>query len=194
MTKKIGAALLALAVLLMPAIASAHVSVKPESVTAGEVVTFNVSVPNEKEVAITNIKLDIPKGLEDVTPTVKSGWTIKIDKTSITWSDGSIAAGFRDDFTFSAQAPARSTELNWKAYETYSDGSIARWDQSPDKEEVEGSDSGPYSVTKISNDSKANTDNNVNKAKDNGSDSLPLVISLLALTISFGGLLFKKRA
>lgn len=194
MTKRISASLLALAILFTPEMASAHVSVQPARVAAGDFTTFNVSVPNEKEVSVTNIKLDIPKGLEEVKPTIKPGWAVKVEGSSIIWSGGDIASGFRDDFTFSAQAPAKTIELKWKAYETYSDGSVARWDQSPDKAEVAGSDSGPYSVTKVSNESDASSTDATNTSRGNSSNTLPLVISLLALTLSFGNLLFKKRA
>lgn len=194
MTKKISALMVALAVFVMPAAASAHVSVQPTQVKPGDFTTFSVSVPNEKDVAVTNIKLALPKGLDNVKPTVKSGWTVKVDDSSITWSDGTIATGFRDDFTFSAQAPAKSTELIWKAYETYADGTVSSWDQSPDKEEIEGSNSGPYSTTKVSNVAVADTADATSQNQTKQSNTLPLVISLLALSLSVASLLFKKRA
>lgn len=138
--------------------ASAHVVVRPaEAVTSG-FVTFTVSVPNERETATVALRLDLPEGLENVLPTVKPGWTITTSTeggASITWSAGSIPAGFRDDFTFSAKVPAEAGELRWNAYQTYADGVEVAWDKTEDEQPktAEGapdySVSGPFSVTKV---------------------------------------------
>jgi len=193
MIKKFSAGLVVLAVFLAPAIATAHVSVKPTQVKPGEFTTFNVSVPNEKKINVINVKLELPAGVKNVKPTVKTGWTVTVSDSSITWSDGAIATGFRDDFTFSAQAPEKAGDLIWKSFETHSDGSVSNWNQSPDKEEVEGSNSGPYSVTKVA-EVKADTANVANTVEGKSSNTLPVVLSLLALTLSVASLLFKKRA
>ncbi|MDL2341681.1 MAG: DUF1775 domain-containing protein [Patescibacteria group bacterium] len=194
MIKLFSATLLSLAVLLSPGIALAHVAVTPAAVTIGSFTTFSISVPNEKAVSITSVRLAIPSGLKEITPTVKTGWTISTNKsgddiTVITWTGGTIPAGQRDDFTFNAQAPAATVNLNWKAYQTYEDGSTTHWDQAPTTKETETADGGPYSVTKVLDDLTPAASNPAPKS-DN---TLPLVISALALTISVGGLLFKKR-
>lgn len=136
--------------------ASAHVTVKPAEVATAGFQTFTMSVPNEKDIPTTRIKLVMPAGLQHVAPTNKSGWQIDIEKDgeivkSITWKDGAINDGFRDDFTFSAQVPAQPTELQWKAYQTYSDGTVVSWDQSSqDKNHnSQNSNQGPFSVTKV---------------------------------------------
>lgn len=194
MIKIISAGLVALALILTPAIASAHIAVLPDEVRPGEFLTFTVSVPNERDVPVTNVKLLLPTGLKNVKPTVKNGWTVTVDKASIIWSDGTIAKGFRDDFTFSAQAPEKVGELIWKSYETYADGTVAKWDQSPDKEEVEGSNSGPYSVTKVVAEVATGSNSSSAKAYNSNSSTLPIFLSLLAVTVSVASLLFKKRA
>lgn len=200
MFNKISASLLVLAVFVAPAMASAHVTVKPGSVNVGEFTTFNVSAPNEKAIPVTTIKVDIPKNIKSVKPTVKTGWTVSTEKvgegeaarvTSITWTGGSIPTGLRDDFTFSAQAPAEATEINWSAYETYEDGTVVSWNQAPDAEETENG--GPYSTTKIVNDLALDPAANTSTSSST-SDKLPLVISLVALTIAIGGLLFRKKS
>lgn len=143
---------------------SAHVVVKPAEVATASFQTFTVSVPNEKDVANTAVKLVIPDGLKHVTPSIKQGWTITAEKDgtdetattkSISWTGGSIPAGFRDDFTFSAQAPAQPVDLQWKAYQTYEGGQVVSWDIENDKQPKKSdgspdfSTTGPFSVTKI---------------------------------------------
>ncbi len=194
--------LLALSLLLFPAMASAHVVVTPKSANIGERTTFNVSVPNEKDIDVTQVKLDIPSSLQGATPTVKPGWTIQVDKQgegesavvkSITWTGGIIPAGQRDDFTFRSQAPTKPTQINWKAYQTYADGTVASWDQPPSAKESEGDAAGPYSVTKIVNDLAAKPA----AAKDSSgesSDTLPLALSVIAVVISVGGVLLRKNS
>ncbi|HUS26106.1 MAG TPA: YcnI family protein [Nevskiaceae bacterium] len=147
-------------VLSMAGTASAHVTVKPGEATTASYQTFTVSVPVEKDMPTVGLKLDIPKGVQSVTPTVKPGWTIASDKQgsghdattlSITWSNGSIPAGYRDEFTFNAKTPDTATELQWKAHQTYEDGSVVEWTLPANKEskDDEASNSGPFSVTKV---------------------------------------------
>lgn len=178
---------------LLPSVALAHVVVTPNQAGVGQRLVFNVSVPNEKDVPVTMLKLDIPKGLNGVTPTVQAGWAIATDKngddvTAITWT-GTIPAGQREAFTFSAQAPATATELDWKAYQTYEDGTVVHWDQMPSDDHSEASDAGPYSITKVTNDlastAPAKTDTDTNP--------LPLVLSGAAVVISLAALFLRRR-
>ncbi len=142
----------------------AHVVVKPAEVPTASFQTFTVSAPNEKDVAVTELKVVIPKGLKHVLPTVKDGWQIDVEKDgqgetarvkSIDWRGNTIPAGFRDDFTFSAQVPADAGNLEWKAYQSYDGGVVVAWDLAQDKQpkKVDGtpdfSKSGPFSVTKL---------------------------------------------
>lgn len=146
--------------LSMSITASAHVVVKPAEVVTAGFQTFTVGVPNEKEISTTGIKLTIPEGLRHVQPTQKTGWEISIETEgagetalvkSITWSGNEVKAGFRDDFTFSAQVPKDTTELQWKAYQTYADGTVVAWDKANDESGHDTTDenSGPFSVTKV---------------------------------------------
>lgn len=144
--------------------AFAHVTVKPSQVNIGTFQVFDISVPVEKEIPAVGIRLNIPEGLDYVSPTVKPGWKVDIKKnsdgkvTELAWSSGSIPAGQRDDFTFSAKVPTTSGTLQWKAYQTYKDGSVVSWDLDADKQPVKEngepdfSKSGPYSKTEVIND------------------------------------------
>ncbi len=148
-------------IFVLPAMASAHIVVSPNQVVVGKRQVFSVGVPNESDTAqVINVRLVIPENLESVVPNTKPGWTIEIKKldsgddakiTEIIWSGGSIPQGQRDDFLFQAKAPSKTSELGWKAYETYSDGKVVAWDQEP-KVGGHSEDSKPYSVTKVIDD------------------------------------------
>jgi len=78
---------------------------------------------------------------------VKTRWS-----TAITWSGGEIGAGYRDEFTFSAKTPDQPADLQWKAYQTYGDGTTVSWDQQPtsaNSEDKDDATTGPFSVTKL---------------------------------------------
>lgn len=160
--KKINLLLLLFLILFLVGGVSAHVVVKPAQVGIGSFQTFTMGVPVEKDIPTTGLRLVIPEGLNYVTPNVKQGWKIEVKKTGtgedakvieITWTGGSIPAGQRDEFLFSAKVPATETSLNWKAYQTYSDGMVVAWDHDPAAAKSDDDESlPPYSVTKVIND------------------------------------------
>ncbi len=194
MKKLVTSIISSLAILLVPAAAFAHVTVKPAQVAPAAFQTFTTGVPNEKEIPVTGLRLVIPDGLKHVSPNVKPGWQVNVTKTGtgedakvteISWTGGTIPAGQRDDFLFSAQAPASDTTLVWKAYQTYQDGTVAAWDQKPGDSHSEGST--PYSETKVSED-KAATDaapatNDENESRANVAVALSVVALVSALAI-----------
>lgn len=176
---------------LIPGAAFAHVVVTPKTAGIGEYVTFTVSVPNEEQVPVTRLKLDIPEGVNDVTPTSKDDWTITTTKngdvvTEILWSNGQIPVGQRQEFSFSAQTPAKTDDLNWKAYQTYADGTVVHWDQAPTMNN-DATNAGPYSVTKISDDVTNGATNN------QSSNMLAIALSIVAVALSIGAILIRRR-
>jgi uncharacterized protein YcnI len=188
----------------------AHVVVKPNQVNVAAFQTFTVGVPNEKELPTVGLRLMIPDNLKHVSPNVKPGWNVIVKKsgegedakvTEISWTGGSIPAGQRDDFLFSAQAPADAGAINWKAYQTYQDGTVVAWDQDPNapKPSVapgeEGESTTPYSVTKVVNDlASASTTPVVLPANQSG-QSTSMIFSVAALLLSFAaiGLALRKN-
>lgn len=179
----------------LPAMAFAHVVVTPNRVAIGANTMFNVSVPNEKQVAVTSVKLNIPSGVQNVQPDAVAGWDITTAHgdnntvTSITWT-GNIPVGQREDFKFKAQAPANDTNLDWKAYQTYADGTTVNWDQNPTNDKTVKNNAGPYSVTKVVNDLKQTTRTRHNT---DSTASLALALSIAALALSVGALALGRR-
>lgn len=90
----IGGAVLALAI---PAMASAHVSVSPDELVAGDhgVLTFSFAHGCETS-PTTSLKVTMPEGLASVAPTADSDWTIDIERGD----DGLVSA-----VTYTALAP-----------------------------------------------------------------------------------------
>lgn len=182
----------------LPLAASAHVVVKPDQAGIGSFQTFSIGVPTEKDIPTVSLRLVIPNGVKEVSPNVKPGWTIKetksttaedADVTEISWSAGQIPAGQRDEFMFNAQVPSKPTDLEWKAYQTYADGSVVAWDKAPSGKDEEGST--PLSITKVVNDltpaatAPSSTDGS-------GEAKAALVMSMLALVLSIGALVRKR--
>lgn len=207
------------AILIIVPSAFAHVTVEPAEVGVGQRLNFVVSVPTEEDNPTTSLRLVIPQGLQSVRPNTKPGWNIEIKRigesmkgpilntgqkapdpetvTEVIWSGGSIPAEQRDEFVFSAQAPAEETTLIWKAYQTYSDGTVVAWESEPKTVEdyaknnssMEGDDDHdapkPYSETKVINDLKASTAPSEAVVKGEKVDNnLPLILSVIAVIVS----------
>jgi uncharacterized protein YcnI len=148
------AGLAAAGVLATAGAASAHVTVHPESYAKGAtdgVLTFRV--PNEEDTAsTTKVQVFLPAGhpVLGVLVTPESGWTAKVTTTKlttpiktddgtitdvvseITWTGGKIGAGQFEDFDVAfGQLPDNTDQLAFKTLQTYSDGNVVRWIETP---------------------------------------------------------------
>jgi uncharacterized protein YcnI len=148
------ASLAAGAVLLVAGPASAHVTVQPDAATAGAAdQVFAFRVPNESDTAST-VKVDVyfptdhPIASALVGPV--AGWTSEVKTTKlaqpiqtddgpvtdavseIVWTGGKIAPGQYQDFSVDfGQLPKDAKQLVFKTLQTYSDGSVVRWIDTP---------------------------------------------------------------
>src|ERR671916_2723116 len=127
-------------ILAVPAPAWAHVVVSPEEVAAGDYETLTVSVPTEKEIPTTKIRVEVPEGflLSGVQPV--PGWEHAFQEDggvvrAVTFSGGEIRPQEFQQFLLQAQAPEQPGEYPWKAFQTYEDGSVVEWVGAPDSEE-----------------------------------------------------------
>ena len=144
-------ALAAAGVLTAAGIASAHVTVHPESYAKGAtdgVLTFRV--PNEEDTAsTTKVQVFLPTDhpvLGVLVSPPQDGWTAKATNTKlktpvktddgtitdavseITWTGGKIGAGQYQDFNVAfGQLPDDTDQLTFKTLQTYSDGKTVRW-------------------------------------------------------------------
>jgi uncharacterized protein YcnI len=128
------------AMLAVSAPAWAHVVVSPEEVTAGDYETLTVSVPTEKEIPTTEIRVEVPEGflLSGVQPV--PGWEHTFEEDggvvrAVTFSGGEIRPREFQQFLLQAQAPEKPGEYPWKAFQTYENGRVVEWTGAPDSEE-----------------------------------------------------------
>lgn len=173
--------------------ALAHVVVKPSDVKTSSFERFAVGVPVEKDIPTIGVRLIIPEGLNYVSPYVKPGWNIEIKKdnsekpkiTEINWTGGNIPVGQKDEFIFSAQVPATESSIKWKAYQTYSDGSIVNWDMEP-VTEAKNSNSEekntPFSITKVTNSLNPKTSDTQSTVQNNNGILIYILVGLSLIT------------
>ncbi|MCC5474451.1 YcnI family copper-binding membrane protein [Streptomyces barringtoniae] len=143
-------ALTAAGLLAAAGVASAHVTVHPDSYAKGAtdgVLTFRV--PNEEDTAsTTKVQVFLPTDhpVLGVLVHPQDGWTAQVTNTKlktpvktddgtitdaaseITFSGGKIAPGQYEDFNVAfGQLPDDTDQLTFKTLQTYSDGKIVRW-------------------------------------------------------------------
>ncbi|MGW2424851.1 YcnI family copper-binding membrane protein [Streptomyces sp. NPDC001709] len=143
-------ALTAAGLLAAAGVASAHVTVHPDSYAKGAtdgVLTFRV--PNEEDNAsTTKVQVFLPTDHPVLGMLVhpQDGWTAQVTNTKlktpvktddgtitdaaseITFSGGKIAPGQYEDFNVAfGQLPDDTDQLTFKTLQTYSDGKIVRW-------------------------------------------------------------------
>jgi uncharacterized protein len=150
------ASVVTLGALAVPVVAQAHVTLQPKTAAAGAYVVENVRVPNETDEAVTTkVAVQFPEGFASASFQTVPGWSVKVVKKtlatpvktddgeitegvkSITWTATSkakgIAPGQFQDFPLSVQIPGKAGDtLTFKALQTYSDGTVARWIGAPD--------------------------------------------------------------
>lgn len=177
--------------LVFTIMASAHVVVYPKETTQGTYEKFTVRVPSEKDIPTVKVEVKFP--LDAVTISrfePKPGWNYTVAKdangkiTGVTWSatgDGLSSTEF-GEFNMQGKVADTATQISWKAYQTYQDGSVVEWVG------AEGSDK-PASVTAVKAKTAATTpDSHGNaepaKAMDSKSSSAaPPYLSIAAVIL-----------
>ncbi|MEH7494788.1 YcnI family copper-binding membrane protein [Neobacillus niacini] len=136
---------------LFAGMASAHVTVLPKETTQGSYEMFTVRVPSENEtVPTTQIKVEFPSDVTISRFEPKPGWKYEIEKdsagkiTSVTWTAENVGLSSTEFGLFNMQGKVAdaATEIAFKAYQTYQDGSVVEWIGAPDSEK-------PASVTTV---------------------------------------------
>lgn len=129
--------LLPLSTALLLSFAGAHATIRTETglteskVGASE--TYRLNVPTEKAIDTTVVRLVVPAGVTLTRFQVLPGFTRSVIKnadgliTEVTWR-GRIAPEEYARFFFQARNPAQPSEVAWKVYQTYADGSVVAWD------------------------------------------------------------------
>lgn len=140
-------ALSACLLLATSGMALAHVTVQPEEVSGGEYEKLTVTVPSEKEIPSTGVRVDVPEGFTVSGVKPVPGWEYEFEEeagvvTAVTWSGGEVRPREFQEFEMQAQTPEETGDFSFGATQTYEDGSVVEWTGSPDSEE-------PASVVRV---------------------------------------------
>lgn len=197
--------------LAVPGITSAHITITPDAVAPDSFQTFNITIPNEKEVAFNEVKLTLPEGVGYVMPMTQPGWLVSLDKNqsdeveSIKWSGYEVPPDFIADFSFNLQVPAEETDMRWKIAQTYTNGEVVNWVSTDDtKSPHEGSptedeDMGPMPVTRVIEGAEGGsaasiaTADTAGRAQAFGVIALLLSVVALALYVLFRTGIYPRR-
>ena len=117
-------------VFLSLVVLDAHVIVTPRESAPGAEQTYTIRVPTEGTVSSTSVELEVPAGLHVMTVAAGDGYTFDLEKdgnriVSITWKQEIKPKEFKL-YTFTAHNP-QSGVLQWKAHQTFADGSMRHW-------------------------------------------------------------------
>jgi uncharacterized protein YcnI len=177
---------------LLVGVASAHVVVNPENAIKGTFQEFTVRVPNEKDIPTVKVELDVPAAVDISQFNPVPGWKYDLTKdssgkiTMIIWTstgDG-IAASQFEKFTIAGLISKNATAIDWKAHQTYQNGSVVDWvgnDTSDTPAPVTKVNPVPDNVT-VSDDGDI-TYNDSTPASIAGTSNLPLYISIAAAVL-----------
>jgi len=124
---------------VFPAAAQAHIQVTPSTVAPGDAAKFTVLVPGERDSETVKVELQMPKGLLPFSYADPAGWKRSLVKAGdgsverVVWTGRAPSDGFTE-FAFLAGTPDKPGELEFKALQTYADGTVVRWIGAPDSD------------------------------------------------------------
>lgn len=151
--KRLASLIAALAALVLPAVATAHISLHPNEIPAGAFVTLNVRVPGEQPGAYAyKVVMQMPPGFTDVDVENVAGWTAQetittlkkplqtadgpVDQvvSQVSWTGdrsmlGRLENGYFMQFPLDITIPSdlAGKSLTFKTVEFYSNGKNAYW-------------------------------------------------------------------
>ena len=128
-------AVIALTLLIVPAIAQAHVSIWPRESNAGATERYTVRVPTEGKVATTSAELEVPEGVIIEVLAVPAGWTQEVKRkddriVGVTWQMN-IKPGEFVEFGFVARNPRDKAQIVWTLRQRFADGTVSDWTTGP---------------------------------------------------------------
>jgi uncharacterized protein YcnI len=200
------------AITLFVGVASAHVTVQPQETSQGKYEVFTVRVPSESEdVQTTKVQVKVPEEVNVTRFEAKPGWTYEVQKddtgkiTSATWTTegkGLTATEFVQ-FNIQGKVADDAEEIIWKAYQTYSDGSVVEWVGAPDADKpasftvvnpADGSDHGHGGTSADSSKDHSSAGDLTNDVEvKTATSNVPLYLSIGALIAGLLALVISLR-
>lgn len=128
-------------------VAWGHVNVSPEEVPGGGYEKLTVTVPTERDVPTTEVRVEVPEGFTVLGVRPVPGWDYEFEEeageiTAVTWSGGEIGPREFQEFTLQTRTPEEAGEYAWNALQTYEGGEVVEWTGTEDSEE-------PASVVRV---------------------------------------------
>jgi uncharacterized protein len=204
---------LAAATFVLAGPASAHVTVHSTDAVQGGYSVLTFRVPTESDTAsTTKLLVHFPTGtpIASVLVQPKPGWTFTTTSTKlpkpittddgdtltsavaqIVWTADSAATAIKpgefDEFAISAGPLPKVKTLAFSAIQTYSDGSVVKWDETA----APGSDvepQHPKPALTLSASAAPRQANAASKSGGGGGDTDALVLAIIALVLGAGAL------
>jgi uncharacterized protein YcnI len=127
--------MVAAAVLFVPAVAHAHVSITPRDSTHGATEKYTVRIPTEGKVATTAAELDVPEGVIVETLQAPAGFSYDVKRkddriVSIVWK-ADVKPGEFIEVAFVARNPRQGKEIVWTLRQRFADGTVTDWTTGP---------------------------------------------------------------
>ena len=219
------------AVVVVGGPAWAHVSITPSAAPKGSFTVLSFNVPNEEATANTTkvvivFPTDHPIG--DASVEAVPGWTVTVDKakldkpiqtdegevteavSQVTWTGGTIEPEHFQQFTIEVGLPDDADSLEFKALQTYDDGTTVRWIEStpPGGTEPEhpapvltltAAEGGTTSTTTATSPTTSGTAASKDLAKKDDVDSaktlgiIGLIVGAVGLLVALGAVALGRR-
>jgi uncharacterized protein YcnI len=140
-TLAVTGATMSIGLLAGTASASAHVRAESDNASPGQtaIVTFRVPGESENGALTTQLRIALPD-VASARTEVMPGWTARLDRdaaggtvSAVTWTAAAVTGISSDQFALfrvSVKLPAGES-VSFPATQTYSDGTVVRWDQPP---------------------------------------------------------------
>jgi len=134
MKTMVGAAAAAFAFLL-PAFASAHVSITPRLSTHGATERYTVRIPTEGKVATTAAEMEVPEGVIIEVLQAPAGWKHDVRRkddriVAVTWH-ADVKPGEFIEVGFVARNPRQGNRIVWTLRQRFADGTTTDWTNGP---------------------------------------------------------------
>ncbi len=175
--------------------ASAHVTINPKEATQGGYGRFAFRVPNESDDASTvKVEVSLPEDapVASVSTQPVAGWTAVVERaklptpieahgtqiteavSKITWTaagGGGVKPGEFQEFPISLGPLPEVDLMVFKALQTYSDGTVARWIEEPVDGKPAEQDPAPVLRLAAAPDADGESGSSAPPAASNGSDA-----------------------
>lgn len=190
--------------------AHGHAVVQPSASRPAEQQVYTLTVPSERSSDVVSVSMQVPAEVESVLVREAPGWDVRLQREGdrvavVRWSGNRIPPGQYQSFQFIARNPVRAGTLEWKVIQEYTDATD-RWIGPPDSESPAARTTVSESATPVD---AINTESGEPAAAagaaapaeqatggggDEESDTLPVVLSIVALVAGLGALILTLAA